>query len=131
MVQSAMIKNLFFYTAVTLLFLGCSTSKKSAQNVLPPYVPENPGLHDTIATMDSLLFDAYNTCKLEKFASMVDEDLEFYHDRGRLTTSKSSIIESLKTNICGKSTRALLAGIIEVYPIPVSGAVQTGTHRSC
>ena len=124
-----MIKYLFFFIAVTLLFSGCSTSKQSAQNGLPPYVAENPGLHDTIAMMDSLLFDAYNTCKLEKFSSMVDEDLEFYHDRGGLTTSKSSIIESLKNNICGKVTRELLAGSIEVYPIPGYGAVQIGAHR--
>ena len=60
---------------------------------------------------------------------MVDEDLEFYHDRGGLTTSKSSIIESLKNNICGKVTRELLAGSIEVYPIPGYGAVQIGAHR--
>lgn len=122
-------KKLFFIAAITMIFFGCATSRQSAQNGLPPYIPENRGLHDTIAMMDSILFEAYNTCKLEKFASMVDEDLEFYHDRGGLTTSKPSLIESLKNNICGKVTRELLAGSIEVYPIPGYGAVQLGAHR--
>lgn len=108
---------------------GCSTTRQTTQDSLPPYVPENRGLHDTIAMMDSILFEAYNTCKLEKFATMIDEDLEFYHDRGGLTTSKQSILESLKNNICGKVTRELLPGSIEVYPIPGYGAVQIGSHR--
>jgi hypothetical protein len=96
---------------------------------VPPYIPESKELYDTIARIDSIFFDAYNTCKLDVFASLISDDIEFYHDRGGLSTSKSDLVESIKKNICGKVTRELLAGSIEVYPIPNYGAVQIGAHR--
>jgi hypothetical protein len=66
---------------------------------------------------------------MDVFESVISQDLEFYHDRGGLSTSKSEMIKSLKNNICGKVTRELLEGSIEVYPIPNYGAVQMGAHR--
>jgi hypothetical protein len=60
---------------------------------------------------------------------LIAADLEFYHDRGGVTTSKKALIEALKNNICGKVTRELLKGSIEVYPIPNYGAVEMGYHR--
>ena len=111
-----------------LFVLGCST--KNAQQVgVPAYVPEDKPLYDTIVIMDSLLFEAYNTCKVNVFEDILSEDIEFYHDRGGLTTSKKQLIESLRNNICGKVTRELLPGSIEVYPVPGYGAIQMGAHR--
>jgi len=60
--------------------------------------------------------------------SLTAENLEFYHDRGGLTTSKKEYIESIKKNICGKVTRKLAKGSIEVYEIPGFGAVEEGFH---
>lgn len=96
---------------------------------LPPYKPDSRELHDTIARMDSLFFDAYNTCKLDVMENLISDQVEFYHDRGGLSTSKKDLLVSLKNNICGKVTRSLLPGSIEVYPIPRFGAVQMGAHR--
>jgi hypothetical protein len=59
---------------------------------------------------------------------MSTEDLEFYHDRGGLLTSKQKLNEALKNNICGKVTRALKPGSIEVYPIKGYGAIEMGMH---
>ncbi|HYJ38111.1 MAG TPA: nuclear transport factor 2 family protein [Chitinophagaceae bacterium] len=115
--------------ALSLYFIACSTTKIQQPEGLPAYVPENKALYDTIARMDSLFFDAYNNCKLDVNASLISDDLEFYHDRGGLSTSKSQLVESLKNNICGKVTRELLKGSIEVYPIPGYGAVEMGAHR--
>lgn len=61
--------------------------------------------------------------------SIIADDIEFYHDRGGLSTSKKELLTGLKNNICGKVTRELLKGSIEVYPIPGYGAVQMGVHR--
>lgn len=94
-----------------------------------PYIPESMELHREIIKQDSLLFEAYNTCKVSVFEGLVSEDIEFYHDRGGLTTSKKQIVEALKNNICNKVTRQLLPGSIEVYPIPNYGVVQMGAHR--
>jgi len=60
---------------------------------------------------------------------LIAEDLEFYHDQGGLSTSKADILAAMKTNICGKVRRELVAGSIEVSPIPGFGAVQLGMHK--
>jgi hypothetical protein len=108
--------------------MACSAGKSAGPGV-KRYVPESKSLHDTIVMMDSILFEAYNTCKLNVFEKLFSDDIEFYHDRGGLSTSKIGLIESLKNNICGKVTRELIKGSIEVYPIANYGAVQTGLHR--
>jgi hypothetical protein len=117
-----------FVLLCTLLY-ACAAPRTPAAAGLPAYVPADQLLHDTIARLDSLFFDAYNNCRLDVFASMVSEDIEFYHDRGGKSTSKSGLVSSIKNNICGKVRRELLAGSIEVYPIPGYGAVQLGAHR--
>ena len=39
-----------------------------------------PDLFKTIQALDTKLFDAYNSCDLATLASLVADDLEFYHD---------------------------------------------------
>ena len=114
---------------IAIIFATCTSTKPVTSVGVPAYVPESQGLHDTIARMDSLLFDSYNNCKLDVFESLIDEDLEFYHDRGGLSTSKPGLVEAIKNNICNRVKRELLPGSIEVYPIPGYGAVEMGAHR--
>jgi hypothetical protein len=83
----------------------------------------------TITTLDAELFDAYNTCNLEKFGSLIDENVEFYHDKTGLAVGRKSLVEAMKNNICGKVTRELVPGSLEVYPIAHYGAVEIGVHR--
>jgi hypothetical protein len=82
-----------------------------------------------VTTLDAQLFDAYNTCNLEKFDSFFVDDVEFYHDKGGVTLGRKALTESVKNNICGKTTRELVAGTLEVYPIHGYGAVEIGVHR--
>ncbi len=86
-------------------------------------------LYDTIIELDDIYFTAYNNCDMEKPAELYAEDLEFYHDKGGLSTSKQEILESIEKNICGKVTRELVEGSIEVHEIPGFGAVQIGMHK--
>ncbi|MHA6248563.1 nuclear transport factor 2 family protein [Pontibacter sp. CAU 1760] len=79
--------------------------------------------------MDSLFFAAYNTCDLAEQARIYADEIEFFHDQGGLMTSKQAIIDGTEQNICGKVTRALVPGSIEVYPIKGYGAVEIGYHR--
>lgn len=92
------------------------------------YVPESPDLYRIIAGLDSTFFNTYNTCDMEKMGSLFADELEFYHDRGGLSTSKKETIERTKENICGKVNRILTPGSIEVYPIQGFGAVEMGYH---
>jgi hypothetical protein len=82
-----------------------------------------------VTALDAQLFDAYNTCNLEKFDSFFVDDVEFYHDKGGVTLGRKALTESVKNNICGKTTRELVAGTLEVYPIHGYGAVEIGVHR--
>ena len=79
--------------------------------------------------MDSTFFDAYNNCDMNKQAAIYADALEFYHDQGGLMTSKQEVLDGTKKNICGKVTRELIAGSIEVYPIKEYGAVEIGLHK--
>lgn len=116
--------------ALLLSLLTFTTLAKSqVTGQLPAYHPTSQALHDKIVKMDSLLFSAYNHCELEIFEQLFDEDIEFYHDQGGLSTSKPDLIAALKKNICGKVTRELITGSIEVYPIPGYGAIQMGWHQ--
>jgi hypothetical protein len=83
----------------------------------------------TITALDAQLFDAYNTCNLEKFGSLIDENVEFYHDKSGLALGRKALVEGIKNNICGKVTRELVPGSLEVYPIAHYGAVEIGVHR--
>lgn len=82
----------------------------------------------TVESLDTQLFDAYNHCNLEKLGSLVADDLEFYHDITGLSVGKAVFVQAIKENICGKVTRELVPGTLEIYPIAKYGAVETGTH---
>jgi len=115
---------------VTLL-ISCNTSKNMAYRLTKNYKPDNQELYDTIVKLDSIFFGAYNTCNLnlEKYGAFFSENIEFYHDNGGLMTSKQDIIAATQKNICGKVTRELVKGSIEVYPIKDFGAIEIGLHK--
>jgi ketosteroid isomerase-like protein len=85
-------------------------------------------LHQTIARLDSTFFHAYNTCDIPTQAAFYADTIEFFHDRSGLDTSKQRILENTKKYICGKVTRTLVPGSIEVSPLPGYGAVELGMH---
>ena len=82
-----------------------------------------------ITALDKQLFDAYNTCNIEKLGTLVTDDLEFYHDKTGLAVGKQPFLDAIKKNICGKVTRELIQGSLEVYPLHGYGAVEIGLHR--
>ena len=86
-------------------------------------------LTQAITALDKQLFDAYNTCNIEKLGTLVTDDLEFYHDKTGLAVGKQVFLDAIKKNICGKVTRELVQGSLEVYPLHGYGAVEIGVHR--
>jgi hypothetical protein len=93
----------------------------------PASTPDD--LFRAVAAQDKALFDAYNTCDLKTFASLVDDHVEFYHDHGGITLGRDALTESVRKNICGTTTRELVADSLEVYPMDNLGALEIGTHR--
>lgn len=92
-------------------------------------VPPEHELYKTIAALDAAVFDAYNTCGLDKFAALFDADVEFYHDQGGATRSAATLLEALKNNICGKVRRELVPGTLQVHEMKNYGALEIGVHR--
>ncbi|RYY99861.1 MAG: nuclear transport factor 2 family protein [Chitinophagaceae bacterium] len=86
-------------------------------------------LHRTVARLDSAFFAAYNRCDLETQAAFYAGEIEFYHDRSGLDTSKANILANTKKYVCGKVTRVLIPGSLEVSPLPGYGAVEVGMHQ--
>jgi uncharacterized protein DUF4440 len=112
-----------------IFFSGCISSKNKTSAYT--YKPDDQKLYDTILHLDSLFFHYYNTCdvNLDKYAAFYSDSIEFYHDYGGLNTSKTEIVDATKRNICGKVTRELVKGSIEVYPIKNYGAIEMGLHQ--
>jgi Domain of unknown function (DUF4440) len=92
--------------------------------------PENPA-YAQIMALDQKLFQAYNTCDLATLGDLVDENLEFYHDKGGLSVGKASFLTAIKNNICHKVRRELVASTFEVYPLENYGAIELGEHTFC
>jgi hypothetical protein len=116
------------FVSITTALLLCSCWPALAQT--KKATSETGGdLFNTISHLDTELFDAYNHCDLKKFATMVSPDIEFYHDITGLSVGSQPLIDALKNNICGKVTRVLVPGTLEVYPIANYGAVEMGVHR--
>jgi len=95
----------------------------------PVPAAEQAELTQTVAALDTKLFDAYNHCDLKTLGAMVSDDLEFYHDQTGLMVGKAPFLEAMQKNICGKVQRTLVAGSMEVYRLKGYGAVEIGVHR--
>jgi len=111
-------------TTVTLILLASLSAQ--SQNTKNPKTQE---LYNTIVHMDSVYFNAYNSCDMETQTALYSDSLEFYHDGGGLETSKQNLLAAIKRNICGKVSRVLVKGSIEVYPIPNFGAIEMGQQQ--
>jgi Domain of unknown function (DUF4440) len=123
MIKYAMKKIIF---SITACLFACAAYCQQ------PYVykPDDQKLYDTISKLDSTFFSLYNNCatQLDAYAAFYSDSVEFYHDKGGLSNSKKEIVEATKKNICGKVTRELVKGSVEVYPIANYGAVEMGLH---
>jgi hypothetical protein len=112
-----------------LIVLTLSIAVPFARSQNTQGLPASDPLYKTVAGLDTELFDAYNNCQLNKLASLVAEDLEFYHDKTGLAVGRQTFIDAIKNNICGKVHRDLVPGTLEIYPMEGFGAVEIGIHR--
>jgi ketosteroid isomerase-like protein len=119
----------FLILLFTITATICSAQKNTAKEPAYIYIPDDLELYKTIVAMDSTFFQAYNTCDLDKQAAIYSDNIEFYHDQGGLMTVKKEILDGTEKYICGKVTRELVKGSLEIYPIKDFGAVEIGLHK--
>jgi len=88
-----------------------------------------------IRHLDSLFWNAYNSCDTGKFKDFFTDDVEFYHDKGGETFGSDSLVATFKKNICGadyKIRREAVEGSVKVFPLQkgneIYGAVISGEH---
>jgi len=127
-------KSRFGRSTILLLLslLARPAVRTSAQVVVPPLDKITPQaeLDKAISVLDTQLFDAYNHCDLAKFAGLLDENVEFYHDQGGVTLGREKLTESIKNNICtGDTQRVLVSGTLKIYYMKGYGAIEMGVHR--
>ena len=131
MKQRLALSPILLLLAIPLLFLGNAGAQNAAAQSVPALdkIQNQEELDRVGAALDAALFDSYNHCDLEKFASFMDENVEFYHDQGGVTLGRAALTESVKKNICGKVTRQLVPGSLKVYHMEGYGFVEMGVHR--
>ncbi len=126
-------KTKIFILLTTIAFISaCSATQKNTGEQTKKYKPASKDLYDTIAHMDSILFEGFNNRDLDVQKMIFSTDIEFYHDKGSLT-NYNQLIENTR-NLFDQNTglkRSLIPGSLEVYPIKDYGAVEIGTHRFC
>ena len=120
----------FCLLVTTVLNTACSTAKKNLNSPAKGYSPMSGELYDSIAYLDSVFFNAFNTKNIDKLKAFLSNDLEFYHDLGGVTNYTQNIDAFKRTfESERKVRRELVRGTLEVYPIMDYGAVETGIHR--
>ena len=89
-------------------------------------------LFETIARMDTAIFDAFNAHDIDHLMALFTDDLEFYHDAGGLS-DKQQTGEAFKKMFAGTPDirRDLVKSSLEVYPVKDYGAMEIGEHRFC
>jgi len=93
---------------------------------------DSTDLFNKVSTLDTQLFDAFNTCNITKMGKSFSKDLEFYHDTGGVSGYEDTM-KSFKSN-CDKKLglmRTIVKNSMSVYPIKGYGAIQKGKHTFC
>lgn len=113
-----------------ILAMLISTSFANAQTNGQPSDREE--LSKVILYQDSIFWVAYNVCDVEKMMTFFSDDIEFYHDKGGLTTSLPSFRTAVENGLCGKPDwrlrREAIQGSLKVFPLNNYGAILSGDH---
>ncbi|MEM7298913.1 MAG: DUF4440 domain-containing protein [Bacteroidota bacterium] len=126
----------YFSFILTLLISCAPTEEPTTRAMNPPALAaeEPTELYKEIVRMDSLYFAAQNACDLEKYASFLSEDFEFYHDKAGLAPSKEREMADMAI-FCGEEQRRrqplrreLIEGTLEVFPMENFGALEFCDH---
>ena len=130
-----MMKRLFLSMAI--LLAGCVTiSAEDAQRaaVAKKKKATSGELFETIARMDTAVFDAFNAHDVARLMAIFTDDMEFYDDGGDGNPKGAAQVKEdfgkMFTRVPDLH-RELLPGTLEVYPLAGYGAIAVGEHRFC
>ncbi|MDV2450789.1 DUF4440 domain-containing protein [Xanthomonas hortorum] len=88
---------------------------------------------DKIRQADAAFWKAYNACDMRAVTDLFTADVEFYHDKTGLTTSREAVVDSLRNGPCADENlrlrREALSDSIEFHPLKGGYALLSGRHR--
>jgi ketosteroid isomerase-like protein len=82
---------------------------------------------------DARYWQAFNACDLPAMEGLFTDDVEFYHDKTGLTSSKAAVIDSLRKGPCAdprmRLRREQVEGSLRFHPLAGGYALLSGMHR--
>lgn len=82
---------------------------------------------------DARYWQTFNACDLTAMDGLFTEDVEFYHDKTGLTSSKAAVIDSLRKGPCAdpqmQLRREQVEGSLRFHPLAGGYALLSGMHR--
>lgn len=82
---------------------------------------------------DARYWQAFNACDLPAMDGLFTDDVEFYHDKTGLTSSKAAVIDSLRKGPCAdprmRLRREAVEGSLRFHPLAGGYALLSGMHR--
>lgn len=95
----------------------------------PAYADDEQAVHSA----DARYWQAFNACDMQTMGELLTEDVEFYHDKTGLTSSKSAVLDSLRKGPCADPAmqlrREAVVGSMRFHPLAGGYALLSGTHR--
>ncbi|MFT6268015.1 MAG: hypothetical protein ACJAVV_000820 [Alphaproteobacteria bacterium] len=94
-------------------------------------------LVDTLQAKDKMLFaQGFDNCDLLTTASLMTEDVEFYHVKSGIDKGKTEFVKTIQNGLCStgknKIRRHLIPNSLAVFPMfnngKLYGAMQTGKY---
>lgn len=109
----------------TILVLILAAMQAAAQ--------QDVGAHETaVVEADRTFWSAYNACDVEGMAAYFADDLEFYHDKGGLSSGRADLVQKTRDGMCKpggvRLRREAVPGSVHFYPIAGYGGILTGEH---
>lgn len=115
-------------TLFTIIFIICFSSITIGQT--------DEEIKLKILSFDKEFWIGYNTCDTEKIKFYIDENIEFYHDKGGITFGNVNLVESIRKNLCSdnnfKIRREVIPNTVDFYTLKkdniIYGAILSGEH---
>jgi hypothetical protein len=95
----------------------------------PAFASDEQAVRDA----DARYWQAFNACDMAAMDGLFTDDVEFYHDKTGLTSSKVAVIDSLRKGPCAdpkmRLRREAVEGSLRFHPLAGGYALLSGTHR--
>lgn len=94
---------------------------------------QTPDAEREVRAADAAFWTAYNACDMAAIGALLTQDVEFYHDRTGLTTTRTGVVDSLRNGPCATPDMRLRREVIDeslaFHPLAEGYAILSGRHR--